>query len=116
MAAQRFLEQGEPSGGWGPTQEVIRQGRGEFVGLHESPSGGHVHLVCEVYWDVKSREPRSIEVMIDKEGNQSANTEKLLEEIEGMWHLEDFDTLADLVKILEIHWLSPTETFEYIYR
>lgn len=116
LQAEQFQELGESSDGWGPTLEVMRQGRGEFVGHHESASDGQVHLVCEVYWDLKTKEPRSFEVMIVKEGNQPASTEELLEEIEGIWDLEHFETLADLLKKLEFQWLSPKETFEYIYR
>lgn len=116
ISAKNLLDKGEPADGWGPSLSAISQGRGEFVGVYEVENEDSAYFICNVFWDEKTREPRSLEVMIDNGINNSKNSQEFFEDIEGMWHMEHLQPLIKMLHDSRISWLDPLATFRYLYK
>lgn len=112
---QHFQNLGEPAEGWRPTISSIAQGREEYVGLYEDEQAHITYITCAIIRHERSDQPRAIRFMADTPIDLSDDSHRRLQEISGVWPVEELEHLNQKFRALNVRWLSPLETFKFLY-
>lgn len=112
---QCFQNLGEPVEGWRPTTSSIAQGREEYVGLYENEQAQITYITCATIRNERSEKPRAIRFMADTPIDLSDDSHRRLQEISGVWPIEELEYVNQKFCALNIRWLGPMETFNFLY-